>query len=279
MTTDLQKLVSQSKQISSLPTIFYQINEAVEDPECSFVEIGEIISGDPSLSARLLRIVNSSYFGFPNKIETITHAVTIVGMAQLRDLALATTVVNQFKGIPKNLINMEKFWLHSVATGLTAKVIAIYRRETNVDRFYVMGMLHDLGRLLLLLNIPDSIKTIMEKYELGGTMYDVEEEVLGFNHSAVAGELMKSWQLPEMLQEAVAFHHNPEQAPHYPIAASIVHVADFIVHGMELGSCGERYVPPLNPKAWELLELPPSLLSPIMEQVDRQVGEAVEFFL
>jgi HD-like signal output (HDOD) protein len=126
MTIDLQNLVSQSPQISSLPTIFYQINEAVEDPECSFVEIGEIISSDPSLSARLLRIVNSSYFGFPNKIETITHAVTIVGMAQLRDLALATTVVNQFKGIPKNLINMENFWLHSVATGLTAKIIAIW---------------------------------------------------------------------------------------------------------------------------------------------------------
>jgi HD-like signal output (HDOD) protein len=279
MNTDLQILVDQSPQISSLPTIFYQINEAVEDPESSFVEIGEIISGDPSLSARLLRIVNSSFFGFPNKIETITHAVTIVGMAQLRDLALATTVVNQFKGIPKNLINMEKFWLHSVATGLTAKVIAIYRREANADRFYLMGMLHDLGRLLLLLNIPDSMKTVMDKYAAGGTMYDVENDVLGFDHAAAAGQLMQSWQLPGMLQEAVTYHHKPQQAPHYPVAASIVHVADFIAHGMELGSCGERFVPPLHPKAWEILELPLSLLPSILEQVDRQVGEAVEMFL
>ena len=279
MNTDLQILVDQSPQISSLPTIFYQINEAVEDPESSFVEIGEIISGDPSLSARLLRIVNSSFFGFPNKIETITHAVTIVGMAQLRDLALATTVVNQFKGIPKNLINMEKFWLHSVATGLTAKVIAIYRREANADRFYLMGMLHDLGRLLLLLNIPDSMKTVMDKYAEGGTMYDVENDVLGFDHAAAAGQLMQSWQLPGMLQEAVTYHHKPQQAPHYPVAASIVHVADFIAHGMELGSCGERFVPPLHPKAWEILELPLSLLPSILEQVDRQVGEAVEMFL
>lgn len=262
-----------------MPTIFYQINEAVEDPECSFVEIGEIISGDPSLSARLLRVVNSSFFGFPNKIETITHAVTIVGMAQLRDLALATTVINQFKGIPKNLINMEKFWLHSVATGLTAKVIAIYRRESNADRFYLMGMLHDLGRLLLLLNIPDSIQSVMENYESGGLMFDAEKEVLGFDHADAAGQLMKSWQLPEMLQEAVTFHHKPQLAPNYPIAASIVHVADFISHAMELGSCGEKYVPPLHPKAWELLELPPGLLSSIMEQVDRQVNEAVEIFL
>ena len=167
MNTNLQNLVDKSPQISSLPTIFFQINAAVEDPESSFVETGEIISSDPSLSARLLRIINSSFFGFPNEIETITHAVTIVGMAQLRDLALATTVVNQFKGIPKNLINMENFWLHSVATGLTAKVIAIYRRETNADRFYLMGMLHDLGRLLLLLNIPDSMKAVVEKYESG----------------------------------------------------------------------------------------------------------------
>ena len=279
MAMELQKLVEQSPQISSLPTIFYQINEAVEDPECSFVEIGEIISGDPSLSARLLRIVNSSYFGFPNKVETITHAVTIVGMAQLRDLALATTVVNQFKGISKKLINMEKFWLHSVATGLTARVIAIYRRESNADRFYLMGMLHDLGRLLLLLNLPGSIQTIMEEYEQGGTMYEVESNVLGFDHAAAAGQLMKAWQLPEMLQEAVEYHHKPEQAPHYPLAASIVHVADFIAHGMELGSCGERYVPPLSPKAWELLEFQPNLLPSLMEQVDRQVKEAVEIFL
>ena len=279
MKKDLQILVDQSPQISSLPTIFYQINEAVEDPESSFVEIGEIISGDPSLSARLLRVVNSSFFGFPNKIETITHAVTIVGMAQLRDLALATTVVNQFKGIPKNLINMEKFWLHSVATGLTAKVIAIYRREANADRFYLMGMLHDLGRLLLLLNIPDSMKTVMDKYAAGGTMYDVENDVLGFDHAAAAGQLMQSWQLPGMLQEAVTYHHKPQQAPHYPVAASIVHVADFIAHGMELGSCGERFVPPLHPKAWELLDLPLNLLPSILEQVDRQVGEAVEMFL
>jgi HD-like signal output (HDOD) protein len=279
MKTDLQNLVDQSPQISSLPTIFYQINEAVEDPESSFVEIGEIISGDPSLSARLLRIVNSSFFGFPNKIETITHAVTIVGMAQLRDLALATTVVNQFKGIPKDLINMEQFWLHSVATGLAAKVIAIYRRETNADRFYVMGMLHDLGRLLLLLNIPESMKTVMDKYAAGGTMYDVESDVLGFDHAAAVGKLMESWQLPGMLQEAVTYHHKPQQAPHYPVAASIVHVADFIAHGMELGSCGERFVPPLHPKAWEILELPLSLFPPILEQVDRQVGEAVEMFL
>ena len=276
---DIRKLIEQSPQISSLPTIFYQINEAVEDPECSFIEIGEIISGDPSLAARLLRIVNSSFFGFPSKIETISHAVTIVGMAQLHDLALATTVVNQFKGISKELMSMEKFWLHSVATGLAARIIAVYRREPNADRFYLMGMLHDLGRLVLFLNISDQMQKVMDAYEKGGTLHEVENEIVGADHAAVGGMLLEVWKLPEMLQEAVGYHHMPNQSPHYPSAASIVHVADIIAHGMELGTCGERFVPPLNAKAWEMLDLPINLLSSIVEQVDRQASEAVEMFL
>ncbi len=279
MKLDLKNLIEQSPQISSLPTIFYRINEAVEDPECSFVEIGEIISGDPSLSARLLRIVNSSFFGFPSKIETITHAVTIVGMAQLNDLALATTVVNQFRGIPENLISMKKFWFHSVATGLAARIIAVYRREPNADRFYLMGMLHDLGRLILLLNVPEKMQKVVSLYENGGLLHDAENAIMGADHAAVGGMLLKVWKLPEMLQEAVAFHHIPGQSPCYPAAASIVHVAYIIAHGMELGTCGESHVPPLNSKAWEILDLPTSLLSSIVEQVDRQTSEAVEMFL
>jgi len=276
---DIRALVEQSPQISSLPTIFYQINEAVEDPECSFVEIGEIISGDPSLSARLLRIVNSSFFGFPSKIETIAHAVTIVGTDQLHDLALATTVVNQFKGISKDLLNMEKFWLHSVATGLAARIIAVYRREPNADRFYLMGMLHDLGRLILFLNVPDQMEKVMSQYARAGLLHDAENKVMGADHAGVAGMLMEAWKLPEMLQEAVTYHHMPSQSPHYPTAASIVHVADIIANAMELGTCGDYYVPPLNAKAWEILDLPTNLLSSIVEQVDRQANEAVAMFL
>lgn len=277
---DLRQLIEQSPQISSLPTVFYRISQAVEDPECSFVEIGGIISGDPALSARLLRIVNSSFFGFPSKIETITHAVTIVGMAQLNDLALATTVVQQFKGIPQKLIDMKKFWFHSVATGLAARIIAVYRREPNADRFYLMGMLHDLGRLVLFLNAPEQMTKVMGRYEKDKELFhDAENQVLGLDHSDVVGMLLEVWKLPEMLQEAVAFHHTPSQSPHYPIAASIVHVADIIAHAMELGTCGESHVPPLNSKAWEMLDLPASLLPSIIEQVDRQTNEAVEMFL
>jgi len=133
MVSKPEQLLETGIKVPSLPAIFNEINEAVEDPESSFTEIAEIIGGDMALSARLLKIVNSSFFGFPSKVETITHAITIVGTAQLRDLVLATTIISQFKGMPKDVVNMESFWKHSVGCGLAARIIAIFRREPNIN--------------------------------------------------------------------------------------------------------------------------------------------------
>ncbi len=279
MKLDTQKLLQGNFDISSLPNIFYKVNAAVENPETSFAEIGQIISGDTSLSARILKIVNSSFYGFSSRIETITHAVTIVGMMQLRDLVLATTIVGQFRGIPKKVLDMEGFWLHSISTGLAARIIAIYRKEPNPERYYVMGLLHDIGRLLLLLNAPDEMKLALDHYRKGGLLYEAETEVLGLDHSKVAGALLEKWDLPDRLVNAINFHHDPSNAKTNPLDASIIHVADIISHSMELGGSGENYVPPLDPAAWDQLELPSSILSSVHSQVDRQSTDAIKMFL
>jgi len=164
----IDDLIDGSAQLGSLPTIFYQINEAVENPESSFAEIAGIISKDSALTARLLKIVNSSYFGFSSKVETITHAITIVGMVQLRDLALATAIINNFKGIPKDAVDMRSFWQHSIAVGLAGRVIGVYLKEANPERFYVLGLLHDLGRLLTYLTLPEEMSRVLIKYSHGG---------------------------------------------------------------------------------------------------------------
>lgn len=277
MKPDLEKLIKNSVQIASLPLIFEKINSAIEDPQCSFSEIAKIISGDTSLSVRLLKLANSSFFGLPFKIETITHAITIIGMAQLRDLVLATTIVNQFKGVKG--INMKSFWHHSVAVGLAARIIAIYRRESNAERYYVLGMLHDLGYLVMYLNSPDEANKNRELYETQKKLlYQVEREVMGFDHADVGGALLKVWRLPERMEEAVCNHHRPLSAARHSIEASIIHVADVIAHALELGSSGEKFVPPLDPKAWDLLQLPTSLLSSIVSQMNRQFSDAIAMF-
>lgn len=275
----LDDLIEGSCQLGALPTIYNKINEAVENPESSFSEIGHIIGQDTALSAHLLKIVNSSYFGFSSKVETISHAITVVGMVQLRDLTLATAIINNFKGIPRDAVNMHSFWKHSIAAGLAGRVIGVYLKEPNPERFYVLGLLHDLGRLLLYLKIPEDMSRVLIKYSHGGLLHEAENDVLGWDHAEVGGRLLRKWNLSERLVEGVLFHHNPSCAPHFPLEAAVTHVADIIAQTLEFGTSGERYVPDLDNEAWKILGLSPSSLSSVLTQVDRQANEALKVFL
>jgi HD-like signal output (HDOD) protein len=280
MSLETHDLVKSAGSISSLPTIFIRINDAVNNPRSSLADIGRVISEDPGLTARLLRIVNSAFYSFPSKIDTISRAVTIVGTQQLRDLALATSVMKVFKGIPDDLINMEAFWCHSIGCGITARVLASHRREANLERYFVTGMLHDIGRLLLFMNLPkQSRAALMRCQRSEELLYKVEREEIGFDHATVGSALLQAWNLPASLEEVVAFHHAPQKALRYPIETAIVHVADIITHTMELGSSGERLVPQLNSEAWEKVGLPASLLPATLGQVEKQFHDATQMIL
>jgi HD-like signal output (HDOD) protein len=230
------------------------------------------------LTARLLKIVNSAFYSFPSKIETISRAVTVVGTQQLRDLALATSVMKLFKGVPPDLISMEPFWRHSIACGVAARVLATHKREANIERFFVAGILHDIGRLVLCMKEPDWMRSALGRCHASGELlYKVEDEELGFDHASLGRILLENWKLPASLVETVAYHHNPEAAARFPVEAADVHVADIIAHALQLGSSGERFVPPLSPLAWERAGMSMGQLPGAIEQVDRQYREAVEW--
>lgn len=279
MATNAKDLVASTSQIASFPLIFYQINDAINDPETSFSEIATIVNGDAALSARLLKIVNSSFYGFPSKIETISHAITIIGTAQLRELVLATTVMTKFKGIKNSLVTMDSFWRHSIACGLAARIIATLKQEPNADRFYVMGLLHDIGRLVIFISLSEQAKNLVERPPADSKpLYLMEKEDLGFDHADVGKELLQAWKLPPGLEEAVANHHQPSRSSKFSIESVIVHVADIIANAMQLGSSGGRRVPPLEKSAWEQLDIPTSKLSDILSQVDVQFEDAIHMF-
>jgi len=279
MKQDVESILKQSIRIAPLPVIFNRINAAVEDPECSFAQIARIISVDAALSARILKLANSSLFGFPSQIETITHAVTVIGMAQIRDLVLATTVTDHFRKMPRDLIDMKSFWIHSIACGLASRIIATYRHESNVERYYVLGMFHDLGRLVLYLNFPEqAVEAQSQARSQEKLLFKLEQDVIGCDHAELGGALLKKWQLPESLREPVLFHHAPSQAVHFPVEAAILHAGDLIVHALGLGFSGDPFVPTLDPRAWEKVDLPSSLLPAIVGQMDRQLPEAVQMF-
>lgn len=262
-------------QVASLPIIYSRINEAVNNPRSSTADISTIISDDPGLTSRLLKLVNSAFYGFPSKIDTISRALFIVGTRQLRDLALSTSIINLFNGISKSLVDMESFWRHSIACGVAAKVLATYRRtEVNVERFFVAGIVHDIGRLIIYKKKPQEAHQALLLAKNGGELLHIaERNIFGFDHAEVGRLLMQMWKLPPNIEEVVAFHHQPQRAVLYPMEAAVVHVADIIAHGLQLGSSGEHRVPPLKESAWDLIGLSTSVLSPALDQIERETAD------
>jgi putative nucleotidyltransferase with HDIG domain len=271
------ELVRRSLKLSSLPNVYFKINAVLNDPNSSFADIAEVIKIDVSLSARLMKIVNSAFYGYPAKIDTITHAVSIIGTWQLRDLALSTTILSAFKGVPEKHISMDSFWRHSITCGIAARLIAIQKGDPNPERLFLAGILHDIGRLILLENLPEKGKIIMERFQSGNTeLYKLEKEILGFDHTDIGAALMDHWNLPENLKEVIAYHHNPIEAPNFGYQASIINLADNVAKCMQSDENLDELVRHLNPESWEKVGLKDSFLPLLWNRIDSQYNPTIE---
>lgn len=262
-------------EIASLPTIYLRLQELISDVRTSHRDIADLLSDDTGVSVRLLRISNSAFYGFPASIDTITRAITVIGTRQLSDIVLATSVIDMFNGIDHELVNIESFWRHSIATGTVARILANFRRETNIEKYFVSGMLHDIGRLAMFMVVPkESQLALTRAYEEQRMLEEVEREIFGFDHADVGGVLLKKWKLPKNLVDAAHYHHQPGKATEQDTI--VIHVAEVIASAMQLGSAGDFFVPPLDKNAWQDMALPVSVLSPVIEQTKKQYQAVVE---
>jgi HD-like signal output (HDOD) protein len=269
-------LIQGSVKLSSPPLIYQRLVEVINHPRGGAADVAKVVMEDTALTARLLKVVNSAFFSFPRPVETVTQAVTVVGTSQIRDLALATSVVELFQDVPPELINMDGFWRHSLACGTGARVLASLRREGNVERFFVAGILHDLGKLIIYQSCPEESRTILEEARAGKTLIHLaERNVLGFDHGTVGDALLTQWNMPSSLREALRYHHNPRRADRYPVETAAVHVADIFSNALGFGHGGEAYVPPLVPEAWDTLGIDLTMMSSLVEEIDRQFLAAV----
>lgn len=275
-----EDLVKSVATLASLPSIYNRLSEVIGHPLSSSRDIGGVVSEDPGLTARVLKLVNSAFYAFPTRVETITRAITIVGTQQLCDLALATSVIRAFQDVPQDLVDMDSFWKHSLACGVAARVIAGQRRENNVERFFVAGMLHDIGLPIMFMKAADKARLILEHSRTTGELlHVVEDKILGFTHADVGRQLLLGWNLPDSLQEAVRYHHNPARAAHFPVESAAVHVAEIIAVAFEMGNSGEYWVPPVESKAWDILGLDKDNLPRLFEEIERQYNDVIKIML
>ena len=276
-----------NKLISGIPAslgsyapVLEKIEALMESPECSLVTVGEAIEQEPDLTARLLRLSNSSFYGFSSRLTTVTEAISLIGIQQVQDLILASSIVSQFDGVADEFVSMKSFWQHSLACGIASRLLAMEKRLPKADKFFVAGLLHDMGRLVLFSRAPESAQEIFELYRKEHLLlYEAEKRVLGFDHQQIAGAVMELWKFPSNLVQAVACHHQPESSDIARQEAAVVHLADHLVNAMQIGSSGERHVPPLSMRAWETLGLPTSVLPSVVAGIDGQLEAVQEVFL
>lgn len=271
-------LVKRHVKLVSLPDIYFRIAEVLENPYSSSSKVGEVVGKDPSLSAKLLKLVNSPFYGYPSKIDSISRAVCIIGANDLTTLALGISVLNSFEDVPEELMNMRGFWRHSITCGVAARFLASRRPGLTEERFFIAGLLHDIGRLVIIRGLPDAFtKALYLSRNQETPLYKAERVILSFDHAVVGGFLFKEWRLPSSLERAIRFHHSPQTATN-TLEPAIIHVADIIAVAMQLGGAGSFFVPPLAPDAWDALGISPAALESAFEQADRQVAEIESIF-
>jgi len=226
----ISDLLQGDLQLTSPPNIYFEMQKIVEDPNKSITDIGYIIEQDPTLSIRLLKIVNSAFFGLPGQISSIKHAITIIGVRELQNLTLATIIIDKFTALPGGLLSMQDFWARSLRCALISKELCIYRNNKNdLDSMFICGLLHDVGQLVFYRKIPELARQIGLLAESGrADEIQVENSILGFNHYQTGSELARLWGLPEIIVETIGQHAQPDYIGAYAGATSIIKTAHYL---------------------------------------------------
>lgn len=226
-----EELVAKNLNLVSLPEICIQVQELADSSMSTAESIGEVISTDAALSARLLKIVNSAFYGMPSRIDTISRAVNLLGMRELKNLTFAASAAEVFSDIPPDLVDMAGFWQHSIYTGLVARQLAVDCHVLHAERLFTAGLLHDVGRLLIYIKLPElAAQAEIMRQESERHLCDIEDELLGFDHSEVGYALLSEWKLPGNLCATIRYHHRPQDAHDAHLESAILHIADIVAH-------------------------------------------------
>ncbi len=268
----LNRIIRRVEDLPTLPRTVLRITELVNNPGTSARDLADVVVDDQVLTARLLRLVNSSFYGFPRKISTVTGAIVLLGFDAIRNLLLTTSILDLFSNKSRKTdFNREKLWDHSIGCAVGAKIIGSYLKYERVEELFVAGLLHDIGKIVEMLFLPKDfaqIVSIVEKENI--LLFSAEERVLGYTHADLGRLLAKKWSLPSKIESVIANHHQPDAADDFKLEAAIIHLSDILCRALDLGSGGDSRIPALNKSAWEVSGLDISTVEPVMHAIETE---------
>lgn len=278
---EIDKLLGKIDSLPTLPHLANSLVQVVTSSNTSARDVAKIVSFDQSFTFKILRLVNSAFYGFPSKIGTVTHATAILGFNVIRSLALSITVFDMFRGESFGF-DRTAFWKHSIGVGACARLIARKIHYREPEEIFVAGLLHDIGKVVMDKYMHDEFLMVLKAVnERGLSIREAELDVLGVDHAKIGGKIADRWNLPPMLREVIRHHHDPpaDMANAFEQGKIIgaIHMANIITRVKHFGHGGDEKVPEPNQILWESCGLNETDLKDILERVDQEFVNAAAF--
>ncbi|GIV21283.1 MAG: phosphodiesterase [Armatimonadota bacterium] len=280
VTQHLEEAIRESlESLPPMPAVITRVMEMTNDPNCGVQELQKVISMDEVLSSKVLRLVNSARYGFPRRITTLSHAVILLGFETIRNLAIGVAAVRLLlRQGASSPINRQRFWEHSLETGLAASAFAKHLRKDLITReeMFLTGLLHDLGILFLSQNFPTEYRAVIERCGSIEAASPVEQELLGITHTEVGARMVEYWNLPPVFAEVMRHHHNPIEDSPFFHQVGAVYLGDRVSQSIAAEEPAEQ-MPELPASLCEVFQLDGNSWSWCRREVEMQMDAARDF--
>lgn len=266
--------------IPTLPVVIDKLTRLLQNPKTSAEEVGKAITTDQALASKVLKLVNSAFYGFPGRISTITHAIVILGFSTVKNVVLTASIFDAFRkqGTGIDGFDLEHFWLHSIACGAAAQSIAKTTGNTQKEECFIAGLIHDIGKIILCQYLPDDFRdAYLYAKEKNILFFESEKALFDVTHQEIGSFLAQRWNLPKDLQNAIKFHHDPSPTREHYTMTAIVHCADIFIRALDYGNGGDSKIPIMSDHVWKNLGLDAIPLSQLFEAINDEIEKASVF--
>lgn len=278
---ELQKAVAKVTEINSLPEITTRIVQVVEDPRATARDMHDIVRTDPALAAKILKVVNSAFYGLPAQIASLDRAILMLGLSAVKNIALAASLSRMFRAEALcDQFAARDLWRHCVAVGVCARELAKISKSPHVDETFVAGLVHDMGLIVSQQLFPTKLREVAETcFHTPQSFCTVEERILHADHQALGGALAGRWKFPPGLRYAIAYHHDPSMLqPEFQRVATTVFAADTLCCQNRYGFWLTAQLQQLTDETLALVEMTSTQLTEVLEALPERVEEAEQIF-
>jgi len=266
-------------ELPTIPAIYTKVSQLIDSSNSQAHQIAKIIEHDPAIATKILKLVNSPFFGFNRDVSNLKDAIVLLGFNTVRNIILSISVIDTFVATHESYFDLPAFWKHSIAVGLVARYMAEELNTALPDDAFSAGILHDFGKLVLDRYFNQEVATIMAFIKKENCrLLEGEQQVLGTDHAGVGEYLAERWNLPAVLVEAIALHHTPAIHRNNPDVVSLIHIANIQVQKAQIGSSGNSIIADIDAAALNALNMNDVALQELSAGIEGALDQAEDVF-